>query len=127
MPHRPPKVCAALGCSMLALSRYCGRHARERAAQPDSRENSTRRGYGYDWQKLRLWHLRQHPLCADCEARGVTELAKDVDHIVPIAVDPSRRLDPTNLQSLCRPCHTVKTGADQRRGGAGRISGALGA
>ncbi len=64
-------------------------------------------GQGYDWQKMRRQHLLYHPLCADCEARGVTKLAKDVDHVVPIAVDPSRAL------------------IQQVQGGVGSISTAL--
>ncbi len=123
MPHKPPKVCAAIGCSTVTLGRHCERHAtRLNGFQHDGRESSTRRGYDYRWQKLRLWHMRQHPLCVACNAEGRVTAAELVDHIVPIAVDPTRRLDPTNLQSLCAPCHAAKTAADQRGGGAGRIS-----
>ena len=114
MPRKPPKVCAVQGCATVTLGRYCNRHARART-RFDNRGGSTARGYGYDWQKLQRWHLQAHPLCADCEALGITKPAKDVDHIVPIAVDPSRRLDPSNLRSLCRSCHNAKTTADQRR------------
>lgn len=32
-----------------------------------------------------------------------------VDHRVPISVDPSRRLDPTNLRSCCDHCHQKVT------------------
>lgn len=39
-------------------------------------------------------------------------LAEIVDHIVPVDVAPGRRLDDSNLQSLCRSCHAVKTNAD---------------
>ena len=119
MPRKPPKDCAEIGCSTVTLGRHCERHAK---AYGRARGSATARGYGYDWQKLRAWHLRQHPLCADCEARGTTAPADDVDHVVPIAVDPSRRLDPTNLRSLCRACHAAKTALDQRRVGAGHIA-----
>ena len=114
MPRKPPKECRAVGCRALTLGAFCSRHARERAAQREGRKNSTRRGYGFDWQRLRLWHLRQQPLCVACEARGIVTAASLVDHVVPIAIDPSRRLDPTNLRSLCRSCHNAKTAADQR-------------
>ena len=33
-----------------------------------------------------------------------------VDHQVPIAIDPSKRLDPDNLRSLCSDCHAEVTG-----------------
>lgn len=32
-----------------------------------------------------------------------------VDHVEPIAVNPARRLDPTNLRSLCKLCHSEVT------------------
>ena len=125
MARKPAKVCAAVGCGTLTLGRYRGRHARQfNGFQHDGRESSTRRGYDYRWQKLRLWHLRQQPLCVECDREGRVTAAELVDHIVPIMEDPTRRLDPTNLQSLCAPCHAAKTAADQRRRGVGRISGA---
>ena len=128
MARKPPKVCAAQGCGTLTLGRYCSRHARQlNGFKHDQRQSASRRGYDRPWRRLRLWHLRQQPLCAACEAEGTTTAAELVDHIVPIAEDPARRLDPTNLQSLCAPCHAAKTAADQRGGGAGRISGAWGA
>jgi 5-methylcytosine-specific restriction protein A len=41
--------------------------------------------------------------------------ATDVDHIVPFQdVDDPRRLDPTNLQSLCHECHSRKTQRDRK-------------
>ena len=44
----------------------------------------------------------------------------EVDHIVPFkGKDDPLRLDETNLQSLCRPCHATKTAADYRKGVAG--------
>lgn len=35
-----------------------------------------------------------------------------VDHIIPIRQRPDLRLAWRNLQSLCDPCHRVKTAAD---------------
>lgn len=40
-----------------------------------------------------------------CEAQGRIVAATVVDHIVAIADAPHRRLDETNLQALCKPCH----------------------
>jgi 5-methylcytosine-specific restriction endonuclease McrA len=38
--------------------------------------------------------------------------ATEVDHKTPIRIDPSRRLDWTNLQALCRRHHSQKTAAE---------------
>lgn len=38
----------------------------------------------------------------------------EVDHIVPIKVAPDRRLDPTNLQTMCKPHHSAKTWRENR-------------
>ncbi len=44
-----------------------------------------------------------------CAQQGRETLPEMVDHIVPVRVAPERRLDPTNLQSLCWPHHNSKT------------------
>jgi 5-methylcytosine-specific restriction endonuclease McrA len=38
-----------------------------------------------------------------------------VDHIVPLAIG-GEKLDPRNLQTLCRTCHRQKTEEDRRKG-----------
>jgi 5-methylcytosine-specific restriction endonuclease McrA len=35
--------------------------------------------------------------------------ATEVDHIVDIVDAPHLRLEHSNLQSLCKPCHSAKT------------------
>lgn len=52
-------------------------------------------------------HLNAHPWCAFHLAMRFNQVvpATVVDHIIPIAEAPERRLDPSNLQSLCKPCH----------------------
>lgn len=49
------------------------------------------------WKKLRIQHLEKNPVCAVCGSK------KNIvpHHVVPVHVDPSRELDPTNLISLC--------------------------
>jgi 5-methylcytosine-specific restriction endonuclease McrA len=44
-----------------------------------------------------------------CEAEGVTRAGNVVDHITPIVVDASRRLDATNLRTLCTDHHAQVT------------------
>jgi HNH endonuclease len=73
----------------------------------------------YDWkweQMARRW-LRAHPICAVARCG---KPARHVDHIVNVKAALYRRLDPTNLQSLCHGCHNRLTKAYD----AGSIRGA---
>jgi hypothetical protein len=73
------------------------------------------RGYDHDWLELRRAHLEHEPYCRHCRARGVQRRAAMVDHIEPLRLSPERRLDPSNLQSLCLSCHAAKTHEERRR------------
>lgn len=58
-----------------------------------------------DWRKIRKQILeRDFGLCQRC---GMD--AELVDHIIPSKDDWEDRLNPDNLQSLCRVCHKAKT------------------
>jgi hypothetical protein len=69
------------------------------------------RGYDQDWERLRRKMLAGRPICATygCGARATM-----VDHIEPVRLAPHRRLDPSNLQPLCLPCHNRLTVAFER-------------
>ena len=87
------------------------------------RPNTRARGYDRDWERLRRWHLNQEPLCRYCKEAGRVTPGSVVDHIVPIREAPERRLDPSNLQTLCAgkgtpQCHNTIKAAEER--GAGR-------
>lgn len=70
--------------------------------------------YDYRWERLRRKHIGANRYCVACGAE-----ARHVDHIVTVKAAPWRRLDPTNLQSLCHACHNRLTSAYDR----GSISG----
>ncbi len=74
-----------------------------------NRGNSTERGYGSDWQRVRLAFLQHNPLCQDCQDAGRTAAACEVHHVAKVAVAPERRLDWDNLRALCKPCHSRRT------------------
>ena len=117
------KLCAYPGCHCpVALNeKYCELHkkagrqretkmVKERESIRLKRSgNSAERGYGYRWQKLRNRFIAQHPYCEECMKQGKITLATDVDHIVPHRGDPALLYDETNLQSLCKACHSRKT------------------
>ncbi|WP_341774765.1 HNH endonuclease [Burkholderia gladioli] len=86
--------------------------------------SSSARGYDYQWQKLRAAHLKAHPHCVfclrdlgmagwspeavviECAMRGVREPVGTIgDHVVPHRGDDRLRLDPANVQTLCKPHH----------------------
>ena len=50
-----------------------------------------------------------------CRSKGLLVAANEVDHIIPLCIG-GERLDPANLQCLCRPCHQQKTREDKRKG-----------
>lgn len=68
-------------------------------------------------QERRERWQRTRPLCVHCEARGVSRLWTELDHIVPL--HKGGRDDDSNLQGLCTPCHQAKTRADLSQGGGG--------
>ena len=80
------------------------------------RMSSHRSGYDGDWWRLRHYHLKANPLCEFCKKQGRLTRATIVDHIVPFRNNPSLRLDPNNLQSLCKTCHD---GAKQKQDNLG--------
>lgn len=94
MPTRPP----------IHRSKY-------QPARADRRPTAAKRGYDARWSRLRRAHLEEHPFCVKCTAFG-----EIVDHIVPIADAPDRRLDPDNLRTLCVPCHNTITGNLRKTG-----------
>lgn len=72
------------------------------------------------WRRLSVWRRKESPLCALCLQIGVYTEGTQADHIVPLAVDWDKRLDPDNTQSLCLSCHS---GVKARQEISGRIAG----
>lgn len=77
-------------------------------ANDEQRGTPAQRGYDKEWSKLRFRFLHHNPTCCVCGAPG-----KHVDHIVSVRDAPDRRLDPTNLRTLCHSCHSRRTARDQ--------------
>ena len=95
--------------------------------------SSTKRGYGYAWQKARLGHLRSHPFCVYClrdplyaairdmapstailhcaDVGLAAPMASVVDHIEPHRGDQVLFWNQSNWQSLCSTHHS----ADKQR------------
>lgn len=62
-----------------------------------------------EWKAVRLQVLeRDNYLCQPCKRAGRIAPAKTVDHIEPLRTNWNRRLDPDNLETICRQCHNAK-------------------
>jgi 5-methylcytosine-specific restriction enzyme A len=114
MPSKPAHPCNQPGCGALILEgSKCEKHKKESAKGYDLYRGSRQsRGYDTTWDKIRLQVLKRDDyLCQHClKNDGRMVPAEHVDHIVRFTsnADPLRT-DLTNLQSLCRPCHSRKT------------------
>lgn len=63
------------------------------------------------WRILRRDILKRDLFtCVDCGFVSITK-GKDleVNHIRPRSTHPSIALDPSNLETLCKPCHKIET------------------
>lgn len=113
MPVRAPRICGHCG-GVHHYGERCPKAAardRERKARHDAKRPSARdRGYDADWQRLRAKHLATYPTCIRCGEKAVV-----ADHIVSIRRAPHRRLDPTNIQSLCVTHHSSWKQAKERK------------
>lgn len=93
--------CRFRGCAALVRTPgYCDRHASESVGWRPDRERGSRheRGYGTDWDRLRVLILkRDHYLCQcdECKRTGRVLPAAEVDHIIPKTEGGSN--DPINL------------------------------
>ncbi len=66
------------------------------------------RGYGALWDRIRKQAMtRDKHLCVPCMAHGRCTPAREVDHITP--KEQGGTDDLSNLQSICRACHSDKT------------------
>lgn len=66
-----------------------------------------------EWRRLRYRVLReQNGRCQLCGKSQKDGVILHVDHIVPLSIDWSKRLDINNLQVLCSDCNLGKSNTD---------------
>jgi len=100
MPHRAP---SATKKSTTESRRY------DRARYDEKRPSANERGYDAAWQKVRKHHLTFNPLCVDCLKMFLFIPAREVHHVIKVADRPDMRDVPSNMMSLCKRCHSVRT------------------
>jgi 5-methylcytosine-specific restriction enzyme A len=73
----------------------------------DAQERGTpaQRGIDGPWRKLRQAHLAAYPFCVACAAEGKQTVATILHHKIPHRGNERLRLDPTNVEGLCRHHH----------------------
>lgn len=105
MPYAPGVRCRKSGCLAVTTNRdgYCDKHRKEKWKN-DRRREERAAVYDWQWKQVEQMYSRLHPLCEDCEERGIVKVRDMVHHIVPIA-DGGAVYDFSNLRSLCWSCH----------------------
>ena len=106
------------------IDRFCEPHGGNTGWQEHQarKGNTTDRGYGWSWQKLRARILKRDLYlcrCEDCRSSGRVRPASEVDHIVAKAHGGTD--DDSNLQAINSDCHKAKTARERmkKRGGGG--------
>lgn len=106
-----------LGCSNLR-SKYngsCMEHGgRNSYNHTDKRIENNSHYSTRQWRTLRQALLSKHPLCLSCLSDGRIVEAEHIDHVFPWAHYGSEAFQRNIFQSLCQPCHSIKTGLEQR-------------
>jgi len=101
------QFCAQPGCPALVASGRCATHA---ISRPLATRGAGHVWYGsLRWRLLRATVLREQPFCRSCRAAGRQVLTAEIDHITKHDGDPRLFWERSNLQGLCKPCHTRKT------------------
>lgn len=138
------KLCSAAGCfNRVPLGvKYCEKHRKafetyqgqlhdkDSKVTPERHRNNQQRYYermygekegkyqrfyhSTAWRKTSRRWLQNNPVCVECLKHGIIKRGEIVDHIIPIRVDWSKRLDISNLQTLCKAHHNRKTAAEKQ-------------
>ena len=113
MPIAPLNTkCRELGCQSPKTSRsaFCSMHGGGITVK--GKENSQLYSTA-SWKRQRIIQLSKAPLCGCCLASGRVVQAEHVDHVFPHR-QSNYRFKHNLFQSLCAPCHSLKTQAESR-------------
>jgi 5-methylcytosine-specific restriction endonuclease McrA len=108
MPSTPTnQKCRELGCrnNKTYRSAFCVEHGGQ--ATEKHKANSKLYNSAY-WKQKRTAQLSVNPLCASCLLDGRVVPAEHIDHVFPHRQD-NNKFKSNLFQSLCAPCHSLKT------------------
>lgn len=117
MPQKPRRPCRYPGCPGFCEQGqvFCKDHMEWSGDR--LRGGADARGYDSRWRKARALFLKQHPLCAFCQAEGKVVPATVVDHIIPHrAISDCSGIKPTGSRSA-RDAMTRKRAPAYKIGG----------
>jgi 5-methylcytosine-specific restriction protein A len=117
MPVVPKSIqCSELGCKedRSRLNSYCLKHGGKNITDGIERRYKSAKYTTPAWRKLRLRQLSKQPLCQSCALRNRISLANEVDHVFPWSKLGNQSFNYNVFQSLCKECHSVKTGLEQK-------------
>lgn len=121
----PMRQCRHPSCRVLIpfTDTYCERHSRAVNQSYDQAKRQANPEY-VAFYKSAAWRntrkvalLRDDHLCQVCLGDGVIKPAEMVDHTIPSLVDWEKRLELSNLNSMCFACHNKKTADDEKKYG----------
>ena len=106
-------ACNWPGCPEVikAGERFCQEHWKKHWAKQTKSRNTKEgkkdnRFYSSQrWRNLRKRVLSDEPFCRHCKEKGIIQESQEVDHIDGDRTNNSR----SNLQGLCKSCHSAKT------------------
>lgn len=117
MPSVPkPNVCGHLGCHAPRYRHfgYCEEHGGTNIRLSDKRIEHMDMYNNGVWEKHRRIQLGRQPLCQSCLLDNKIRGANTVDHVFPWATLGKEYFYRNLFQSLCAPCHSVKTQLEQK-------------
>src|SRR5690348_4732292 len=74
-------------------------------ARPERKEDKSFYG-SVAWLRFRNAILNERPLCERCQETGHMRAAEHVHHVRARKDAPHLALDASNVQCLCKPCHS---------------------
>ncbi|HGK0852396.1 TPA: hypothetical protein ACJZVL_006638, partial [Pseudomonas aeruginosa] len=113
MPRRPARICSEVGCGKPSVtgSFYCAMHkkaaderraasARQAHKKYNARRDDSDAFYKTErWRRLSIYYRKLHPLCEECEGRGLIVESRMVDHIKAVKSHPELALSWDNLRA----------------------------
>jgi 5-methylcytosine-specific restriction enzyme A len=94
-----------------------GRREGDRLYNKHRRDREADRFYkSLEWKRVRARVLEYSPLCTKCKDKGILTLATDVHHVEALRKNWERRIDVSNLEAICKPCHNRERHKEKGKG-----------